>query len=69
MIDYNVSGHADVVFDKNYQESKSYLLNHYNNLENFYSLGRFGEWEYYNMDVYIKKALELSKKISRLEPA
>ena len=31
--------------------------------ENFYMLGRFAEWEYYNMDTAIGAAIDLSKKI------
>jgi len=31
---------------------------------NFYLLGRFAEWEYYNMDKAIEAALQLSKKIN-----
>lgn len=29
--------------------------------ENLYLLGRFAEWEYYNMDVAIGAALDLKK--------
>lgn len=61
-VDYNVSDHAYVVFDENYETStakiKSYLSE-----QGIYTLGRFGEWQYYNMDVCIKSSIELSKKI------
>ena len=30
---------------------------------NIFLLGRFAEWEYYNMDICIEKSLELSKKL------
>lgn len=61
-IDYNVSGRAYVLFDNNYEESKNKVID-YLNTEGICSLGRFGEWEYFNMDVCIKSALDLSKKI------
>lgn len=31
--------------------------------KDFYLLGRFAEWEYYNMDVAIGAAIDLSKRI------
>ena len=39
-------------------ETKEVLEN-----QNFYLLGRFAEWEYYNMDAAIGAAIDLSKKI------
>jgi protoporphyrinogen oxidase len=35
--------------------------------ENFYLLGRFAEWEYYNMDNAIEAALILSEKLEKYE--
>lgn len=59
---FNISNHAYVVYDKNYEECKLCVLDYLNG-QGIYSLGRFGEWEYYNMDVCIKSAMRLSKKI------
>ena len=63
-IDYNVSDHAYVVFDENYdattKEIKEYLKD-----QEIYTLGRFGEWQYYNMDICIKSSLDLSEEIKR----
>lgn len=60
---YNVSNHAYVVFDDNYSTStakiKNYLVEN-----NIYPLGRFGEWQYYNMDVCIKSSMDLVKVIT-----
>lgn len=61
-LDYNVSDHAYVVFDSNYKSAISTIYN-YLKQEGLYTHGRFGEWEYYNMDICIKKSLELSGKI------
>lgn len=63
-IDYNISDHAYVVFDDNYKKSKEIIFEYLNSIE-LNTLGRFGEWEYYNMDVCIKSALDLSNKILR----
>ncbi|MDL1966957.1 MAG: NAD(P)-binding protein [Deltaproteobacteria bacterium] len=63
-LDFNISNHAYVVYDKNYEKSKKCVLNYLND-QKIYSLGRFGEWEYYNMDVCIKSATSLFEKIVR----
>ncbi|RKD19554.1 nucleotidyl-sugar pyranose mutase [Pelobium manganitolerans] len=59
-LDHNVSDHAYVVFDKNYNTSKDTILKYLKQI-GIYTLGRFGEWDYYNMDICIKKSLELYK--------
>lgn len=61
-LDYHVSDYAYVVFDENYQESTT-LIKDYIRERGLYTLGRFGEWQYYNMDVCIKKAIELSQNL------
>lgn len=59
---YNVSNHAYVVFDENYKDATNDVKNYLKSI-GLHTLGRFGEWEYYNMDICIKSALELSKEI------
>jgi len=61
-IDYNISNHAYIVYDESYKSATS-IIKHYMKKENLFLLGRFGEWEYYNMDICIEKAIELSKII------
>lgn len=61
-LDFNISNHAYVVYDKNYEKSKLCVLDYLNG-QGIYSLGRFGEWEYYNMDFCIKSAMRLSERI------
>jgi len=60
---YNVSERAYVIFDENYDDCRSSILNYLDSID-LYTLGRFGEWEYYNMDVCIKSALELKKQLT-----
>jgi protoporphyrinogen oxidase len=59
---YNVSEHAYVVFDQNYDISVKAIKSYLSNL-GIKTLGRFGEWEYYNMDICIKKAMDLFESI------
>ncbi len=61
-LDYNVSDHAYVVFDENYESSKLAVKNYLEEI-GILTLGRFGEWEYYNMDICIKKSLEMCELI------
>ena len=61
-LDYNVSERAYVVFDQNVAESKSLIFDGLNK-KNVHMLGRFGEWEYFNMDICIKRAMEVLEEI------
>lgn len=61
-LDHNISDHAYVVFDENYHNVKNAVLKELKSI-GIYSLGRFGEWEYYNMDICIKSAMEMADLI------
>ena len=61
-LSHNVSDHAYVVYDSNYKHNKEIILKYLDSI-GIYSLGRFGQWDYFNMDICIKKALELKKII------
>lgn len=61
-IGYHVSDHAYVVFDNNYKASRDTILDYLASI-GLYTLGRFGEWEYYNMDICIKSAMKLSDNL------
>ena len=60
----NTSEHAYVVFDKNYKSSRSKIIGYLDSI-GVYTIGRFGEWEYYNMDKCIESALSLYNKIMK----
>ncbi|MBK0384092.1 NAD(P)-binding protein [Pedobacter sp. SD-b] len=62
---YNVSEHAYVVFDQNYDISVNGIKNYLDSIS-IKTLGRFGEWEYYNMDICIKKSMDLFNEISSI---
>ncbi len=61
-LDYNQSEHAYVVFDQNYKYAVPHILN-YLEQEGIHSIGRFGEWQYYNMDVCMKRSMELTERL------
>lgn len=61
-LDYNVTEHAYVFFDLNYTQAKAGAISYLDSL-GIYSHGRFGEWEYYNMDICIKRSIDLAKNI------
>lgn len=63
-IDYNVSDYAYVVYDKNYNEATTKIKRYLDSI-NLYSIGRFGEWEYYNMDICMESAMKLVNKIKK----
>jgi len=63
-IDYNVSDYAYVVYDKNYKTSTKIIKDYLYKI-GIISIGRFGEWEYYNMDKCIESAMRLAKDILR----
>ncbi len=65
-IDYNVSDRAYVVFDKNIKRSKAVIFDYFNTTK-IHLLGRFGEWEYYNMDVCIKRSMDVLDSIIKEE--
>jgi protoporphyrinogen oxidase len=60
-LDSNYGERAYVVFDENYQESTR-LIKEYLQKTGIDSIGRFGEWQYYNMDVCIKSSMNLAEK-------
>lgn len=62
-IDFNVSDHAYVVYDKNYSKSVNGIKAYLKEI-GIESIGRFGEWEYYNMDLCMLSAINLAKKIN-----
>lgn len=58
----HVSDHAYVVFDENYYPAVNLIQNYLQQI-GLYSIGRFGEWQYYNMDVCIKRSLEFARQL------
>jgi protoporphyrinogen oxidase len=63
-LDYNISDYAYIVFDNNYSKSVSTIKKYLNEID-IYTLGRFGEWKYYNMDDCIRSAMDLAEKLRK----
>lgn len=61
-IAHNISDHAYTVFD-DYRDTAVKNIQNYLEQINLISIGRFGQWEYFNMDVCIKQSIETYKKI------
>lgn len=55
---------AYIVFDENYSSSMN-IIREYLDKIGIYTLGRFGEWQYYNMDICIKKAIDMANSIKK----
>jgi protoporphyrinogen oxidase len=62
-LSYHVSDHAYVVFDEHYETATNAVKKYVDEI-GLYTLGRFGEWQYYNMDVCIKSSLDLAAVIN-----
>lgn len=63
MIDHNVSDRAYVVYDQNYKKAVSGIKAWMQSVD-LMPLGRFGEWEYYNMDACMESAFRVADAIS-----
>jgi protoporphyrinogen oxidase len=63
-IDFNVSDHAYVVFDDQYRNSTAKIFEYLQQV-GIKTLGRFGQWEYFNMDICIYEAMKLAVHINQ----
>lgn len=59
---YNVSDYAYVVFNKSINENKL-IINNYFEGSDIHLLGRFGQWDYFNMDICIYESMKLFRRI------
>lgn len=64
-IGYHVSDHAYVVFDENRDRAVNGILTYLKEI-GLYSIGRFGRWDYYNMDICIKQAMDTYAELKPL---
>ena len=61
-LDNNMSDYAYVVYDQNYSNATNKIKQYLENI-GLYTVGRFGEWEYYNMDICMESAMKLTALI------
>ncbi len=64
-LDYNISEHAYVVFDENRDMAVNEISRYLDSI-GIYSIGRFGRWEYYNMDICMLDSMNTAKEIEQL---
>lgn len=63
-VEHHISEHAYVVFDEHH-DTATKAIKKYLDEKGIYTLGRFGEWQYYNMDVCIKSSIDLAALIEK----
>ena len=63
IIDHEFTKYAYVIHDKNYRTNVEGILNYFSNDSSFRLLGRWGTWNYKNMDLCMLDAMELVNSI------
>jgi len=63
-LDYNLSDYAYVVYDQNYSDATAKIKTYLDDI-GIYTVGRFGEWKYYNMDICMESVFKLVEKIRK----
>lgn len=63
VLDSEFTEYAYVIHDKKYRESTDGIKEYFANDESFHLLGRWGTWNYKNMDLCMLDAMELVKEI------
>ena len=63
ILDSEFSRFAYVIHDKNYRKNTMLIHNYFSQVSGFELLGRWGEWNYNNMDLCIWAGLELGRRI------
>jgi protoporphyrinogen oxidase len=64
-VDYNISDYAYVIFDS-LRENAVNNINKYLTSIELYSVGRFAQWNYFNMDVCIKECFLLFNRLANV---
>lgn len=62
-LDYNYSPNAYVVFNEDTAIAKSGILESISKERGLFTTGRFGSWDYYNMDIVIKESMKIFQNI------
>ena len=62
-LDHEFTKYAYVIFDTNYRKNMAVINNYFSGLEGFELLGRWGRWNYNNMDTCILDSMNLVEKM------
>ncbi len=66
-LDYEFTKYAYVIHDLNYRKNITAIKEHFGAVEGFDLLGRWGTWNYNNMDLCIRDAMELTGRLCTQE--
>lgn len=64
MLDWQFTQYAYVIHDKNYSKNTGIVKKYFASKSDFFLLGRWGLWNYRNMDLCMKDAFDLAQKIT-----
>ena len=62
-MDYEFTEYAYVIHDKDYRKNVTEIRNYFNEDDSFSLLGRWGTWNYKNMDLCMLDAMNLIKEL------
>lgn len=65
VLDTEFTEYAYVIHDMDYQHSVETISHYFDVVENFDLLGRWAQWNYRNMDLCMKAAIELAKSLGQ----
>lgn len=65
VIDMEFTEYAYVIHDLDYRRNLSVIYDYFNGVTDFDLLGRWAQWNYRNMDLCMKAAMELAEKIGK----
>ena len=63
ILDSEFTEYAYVIHDLSYRANITYIKNFFDSIDDFYLLGRWGTWNYKNMDLCMLDAMNLVKKL------
>lgn len=63
VIDHEYTEYAYVIFDSDYRKNMSVINSYFDSNDGFYTLGRWGRWNYNNMDLCMADAFELTERL------
>ena len=62
-LDYEYTKYAYVIFDSNYRKNMDVINKYFEKVDGFELLGRWGRWNYNNMDTCILDSMKLIDKL------
>lgn len=63
-LDYEFTEYAYVIHDRKYRDSITAVKAYFSENDSFHLLGRWGTWNYKNMDLCMADAMQLAKELT-----